>query len=156
MGSFLFLLTSAGFDVESGTGICAIRGSSGAASYNLATARTSSEMVCHQTMPEVIGRVESAGLNSEMIMFVDDGNQMITLLSRHAEMSKFPVDHWVESRQKRDTQNQIRVHRYNPQCQVELHGVHLHVEVHELGAWDTISGGSDECLAFMQPVAAQI
>ena len=87
---------------------------------------------------------------------VHDRDPMMTPLARNPEAASLAVYQRIKPHDELYTKYQVRVHRGNPEVQVELHGMHLCINMHELGARDFISIRHFECLAIMQLVPAQI
>ena len=89
-------------------------------------------------------------------VLVHDRDPMMTHLARNPEAASFPVYRRIKPHEEWYTKYQVVVHRGNPEVQVELHGMHLGINMHELGIRDFISIRHFECLAIMQLVQAQI
>ena len=87
-------------------------------------------------------------------MFGDDRDPMRSIFPDDAEMSWLPVDQRIKAHQEGRAQNEVRMHWCDSQRQIELHGRHLDVDMHELAASHTISVGYSERLTTMEFVAS--
>ena len=89
------------------------------------------------------------GLEIVRGVFGDDRNPMRSIFPNDTEISCLPVHQRIDAHQEGCAQNEVRMHWYDTQRQIELHGRHLDVDVDELGARHAISIGYGECLATM-------
>ena len=99
---------------------------------------------------------ERDGVQIVRRVLVHDRDPMMTPIARNPEAASLPVYQWIESHKKGNTTYQVRVHGSNPEILIKIHGMHLSLHMHKLGASDSISVRHFECLAAMQLVPAQI